>query len=134
MYQLEKFSATLLRLRKERGWTQTQLAEKIGIAPQSISKWECATGYPDVALFPIIAEVFAVPIGVLFGDAEEQPDKRFGMEEESPSPLKELRTKHPYALQGDQMKELFSFARRGGSLTEYYQNGAIYFLYKDEET
>lgn len=47
------------------------LAEKLGIAPQSISKWECGIGYPDVTLFPQIAELFGVEIGVLFGKSKE---------------------------------------------------------------
>lgn len=71
MYCLNKFSSVIFELRKERGWTQTALAEKLRIAPQSISKWERGLGYPDVTLFPLIAEVFGVDIGVLFGRGEE---------------------------------------------------------------
>ena len=67
MYHLNRFCNIIFELRKERGWTQTVLAEKLGIAPQSISKWECGIGYPDVTLFPLIAELFEVDIGVLFG-------------------------------------------------------------------
>ena len=71
MYHLNKFCNIIFELRKERGWTQTMLAEKLGIAPQSISKWECGIGYPDVTLFPLIAELFSVDIGVLFGQSKE---------------------------------------------------------------
>ena len=63
-------------LRKERGWTQNMLAEKLGISPQSVSKWECGIGYPDVTLFPIIAEEMQVPIGVLFGEYSVQNNVR----------------------------------------------------------
>lgn len=72
MYQLNKFCNIIFDLRKERGWTQTMLAEKLNIAPQSISKWECGIGYPNVTLFPVIAELFHVPIGVLFGEGSEE--------------------------------------------------------------
>ena len=72
MYQLSKFCNIIFDLRKERGWTQTMLAEKLNIAPQSISKWECGIGYPNVTLFPVIAELFHVPIGVLFGEGSEE--------------------------------------------------------------
>ena len=68
MYNLNQFCNIITFLRKERGWTQTQLAERIGIAPQSVSKWECGVGFPDVTLFPVIAELFDVPIGLLFGE------------------------------------------------------------------
>ncbi|MBQ4274620.1 MAG: helix-turn-helix transcriptional regulator [Clostridia bacterium] len=67
MYHLNKFCNIIFELRKERGWTQTMLAEKLGIAPQSISKWECGIGYPDVTLFPLIAEL-SVLILVFFLD------------------------------------------------------------------
>ena len=68
MYHLNQFCNIITALRKERGWTQTMLADMIGIAPQSVSKWECGVGYPDVTLFPVIADLFDVPIGVLFGE------------------------------------------------------------------
>ena len=63
MYQLNKFCNIIYKLRKEREWTQNNLAERLGIAPQSVSKWECGIGYPDVTLFPVIAELFGIPIG-----------------------------------------------------------------------
>ena len=74
MYHLNKFCNIIFELRKERGWTQSMLAEKLDIAPQSISKWECGIGYPDVTLFPLIAELFGVDIGVLFGQSEAEDE------------------------------------------------------------
>lgn len=68
MYNLNQFCNIIASLRKKKGWTQTVFAEKLGISPQSISKWECGIGYPDVTLFPVIAELLEVPIGTLFGD------------------------------------------------------------------
>ena len=68
MYHLNQFCNIITALRRKRGWTQTNLADRIGIAPQSVSKWECGVGYPDVTLFPVIADLFDVPIGVLFGE------------------------------------------------------------------
>lgn len=41
MYQLNRFCNIIFELRIEQGWTQTALADKLGISPQSISKWEC---------------------------------------------------------------------------------------------
>lgn len=72
MYNLKEFCNIIAMLRKEKGWTQTILAEKLGISAQSISKWECGIGYPDVTLFPAIAEVLSVPIDVLFGEKSEE--------------------------------------------------------------
>jgi len=72
MYNLKEFCNVIAGLRKERGWTQTALAEKLGISAQSISKWECGIGYPDVTMFPVIAEIFSVPIGVIFGEKSKE--------------------------------------------------------------
>ena len=54
-------------LRKEKKITQAQLAEKLGVSDQAISKWENDQCAPDVSLFPIIAEFFGVSIDRLFG-------------------------------------------------------------------
>ena len=54
-------------LRKEKKITQAQLAEKLGVSEQAISKWENDQCAPDVSLFPIIAEFFGVSIDRLFG-------------------------------------------------------------------
>ncbi len=70
-YDLQRFCIIISELRRQNGWSQTMLAEKIGISPQSVSKWECGIGYPDVTMFPVLAEVFSVPIGVLFGEKKE---------------------------------------------------------------
>ena len=84
MYQLDGFCNIAAELRKEKGWTQTALAEKLGISAQSVSKWECGIGYPDVTMFPVIAEVLSVPIGVLFGEKREEknmsPKYKYGKE------------------------------------------------------
>lgn len=80
MYQLNQFCNIIFNLRKERGWTQIILAEKLNIAPQSISKWECGIGYPDVTLFPMIAALFDVPIGVLFGETSKEEDMKISLD------------------------------------------------------
>ena len=56
-----------MELRKERGWTQSMLAKQMNLSAQSVSKWERGTGYPDIELFPVLAEIFDVDICVLFG-------------------------------------------------------------------
>ena len=46
--------------------TQKELAEKLGVSNQSISKWETAKSTPDIALLPILADVFHCYIDQLF--------------------------------------------------------------------
>ncbi len=57
----------IAKLRRERGMTQEALAEVIGVSAQTISKWENSTTWPDVALLPVIADVFGVTIDALYG-------------------------------------------------------------------
>ena len=46
-------TGTLLRrLRLERGWTQRQAAELLGVSAQAVSKWERGQGCPDVGMLP----------------------------------------------------------------------------------
>lgn len=50
----------IFRLRKERRMTQRQIAEKLHVSPQAVSKWECGQGCPDVSLLPALSELFGV--------------------------------------------------------------------------
>lgn len=54
-------------LRKGRNITQTELAEFLFLAPQTVSRWESGGGDPDIALLPKIAAFFGVSIDELFG-------------------------------------------------------------------
>ena len=45
-------------LRKQVGLTQTELAEKLGVSEQTVSKWENDKCYPDVSLLPLLANIF----------------------------------------------------------------------------
>jgi len=57
----------LALLRREKGFTQQQLADKLGVSVQAVSKWETNVCAPDVGHFPILAELFGVSIDRLFG-------------------------------------------------------------------
>lgn len=54
-------------LRKERNITQTELAEYLFLAPQTVSRWEVGNGTPETTLLPKIAAFFGVSIDELFG-------------------------------------------------------------------
>ncbi len=60
------------QLRLKAGLTQEQLAEKVGVVPQSVSKWENAAAMPDITALPMLAEVFGVTIDDLFDLTVEQ--------------------------------------------------------------
>ena len=54
-------------LRKEKKITQAQLAEKLGVSEQAVSKWENEQCAPDISLFPALADNFGVSIDRIFG-------------------------------------------------------------------
>lgn len=64
------FASNLRKLRKERGITQEQLAEAVGVSAQAVSKWEM-TSYPDAGLLPAIADKLGVTIDELYGRSRE---------------------------------------------------------------
>ena len=47
-------------LRRENGLTQAKLAEKVGVTDKAVSKWERDVSYPDISLFPSLADVLGV--------------------------------------------------------------------------
>ena len=72
----QETGALLRRLRRERGWTQRQVAERLGVSAQAVSKWERDQGIPDVGLLPHLAKIFGVSVeGLLDGGlATAAPD------------------------------------------------------------
>lgn len=62
-----EFSDIMKTLRKQRGLTQEQIAETLGVSCQAISKWETGGSFPDISLLPIIADYFGVSIDYLLG-------------------------------------------------------------------
>ncbi len=56
--------------RKRLGWTQEDLAGRIGVTPQTVSWWENG-GYPDITMLPVLADLFGLTVDELMGiDAE----------------------------------------------------------------
>ena len=56
----------IAKLRKEKGWTQSEFGEKLGVSNQAVSKWESEMNMPDVLLLPVIADLFGCYIDELF--------------------------------------------------------------------
>ena len=58
-------------LRKRNGWSQEELAEKLGVSRQSISKWESAQSTPDLNRILAMSALFDVSTDTLLKDEEE---------------------------------------------------------------
>ena len=61
-------SANIKRLRIEKNLTQEQLASKLGVSAQAVSKWETSETYPDGALLVPLANELDVSLDELFGN------------------------------------------------------------------
>jgi len=63
----DELAKNICRYRKEKGMTQEQLAQRLNLKFQSISKWERAQTLPDISLLPELSQIFGVSIDKLFG-------------------------------------------------------------------
>ena len=60
-------SENLKKYRLLKNLTQEDVAELLGITPQSVSKWERAECYPDITFLPTLANIFETSVDVLLG-------------------------------------------------------------------
>ena len=104
----KNFSDNFRLMRKQRGLTQDQIAETLGVSCQAVSKWETSASYPDISLLPIIADYFGVSVDYLIGhDTSKQLEEindtctrakeLFGQRKymEAVPMLREMLIKHP---------------------------------------
>jgi putative transcriptional regulator len=61
------FSENLKALRKEKGFSQEQLATRLNVVRQTISKWEKSTSVPDAEMLIQLADVLEVDVSDLLG-------------------------------------------------------------------
>ena len=63
----------IMTLRKEKGLTQEQLAERLNVSPQAVSKWENDVSCPDISIIPQLAEVLGISTDELLGVKPVEP-------------------------------------------------------------
>ena len=76
-----EFNEKLQNLRKQRGLTQEELAEKLYVSRTAISKWESGRGYPNIESLKAISKFFSVTVDELLSTDEiltiaEEDNKR----------------------------------------------------------
>ena len=77
-------------LRKANGMTQKDLAEKLNVSDKTVSRWERDDGVPDLAVIPVIAEIFDVTCDELLRGERKSPTERAETPENSdPTPKAE---------------------------------------------
>lgn len=68
---MESFAEKFAALRRGRGLTQEEVAERFGVSAQAVSKWENGVSMPDVSLLPDIADYFDITLDELLGRAKQ---------------------------------------------------------------
>lgn len=63
-------------LRRQKGLTQEELANHMGVSPQAVSKWENDQTCPDISALPKLAQLFGVTVDELLSGKEELPAVR----------------------------------------------------------
>lgn len=72
------FADKLIALRKKSGWSQEELAEKLGVTRQSVSKWEGAQSVPDIDKILQLSRLFGVTTDYLLKDELGEPEYTAG--------------------------------------------------------
>lgn len=66
------FGKKMMELRKKAGLTQEEVAKKLNVSPQAVSKWENNTSMPDIGLLTKIAALFNTSVDELLGHERTQ--------------------------------------------------------------
>lgn len=108
----------IAKLRKEKGLTQSQLAEMINVSNKTISRWETGEGYPEISLLVPLAKALGVSTDYLLKDASDegaQTQSETGTEEaaksesaSSETQTESVREEVPKQKHGERKAERFS--------------------------
>lgn len=77
------FADKLIKLRRQKGWSQEELAEKLDVTRQSVSKWESAQSVPDLERILQISDMFDVSLDYLLKENNEKTESIANVEEKA---------------------------------------------------
>ena len=121
-----KLAENIRSYRKSLGFTQEQLAERLGITLGAVSKWERGSSAPDLGYLMDLAELFHVSVDALIGfsmrgtDADTEADRIEEMN--SRAPVEEIAAEYDAALK----KFPNHFRLVGGAAETHRQIGTVY--------
>ena len=72
---MKTFSSKLLELRRRKGLSQEELADRLGVTRQSVSKWEGGAAMPELSKLVALSELFSVSVDYLVKDYLEEPER-----------------------------------------------------------
>ncbi len=69
---LDKVGKLIATLRKEKGLTQLQLGERLGVSDKSVSKWERGINAPDISLLNSLCEILDISVTELLNGEKNE--------------------------------------------------------------
>lgn len=82
------FADKLIKLRRQMGWSQEELAERMSVTRQSVSKWESMQSLPDIDRILQLSKLFGVSTDYLLKDEVEEVQKEARIYEETENSLR----------------------------------------------
>ena len=70
-----KIGNLIKELRKEKNYTQEQLAEKLGVTNKAVSKWETGRGMPDLAIIQELSKILGITVSTLLNGEENKEEE-----------------------------------------------------------
>ena len=70
---METLGSRIAAYRKAKGLTQEELADKLGVSSQAVSKWENDLSCPDIMLLPSLAKIFDTTTDELLSGKKDEP-------------------------------------------------------------
>ena len=95
------FSEKISALRKQKGWSQEELAEKLMVTRQAVSKWESAQSMPDLDKLVQLSEALGVSTDYLLKDEQMQS---------APAPAAAEQAAKPRRVTQEEAKAVFAAA------------------------
>ena len=80
MFDIMTMAENIKTYRNKRGLNQYEFAEKLGISPQAVSKWECGLSCPSVENLCVISEILDVSIDTLIGENSDSEKMMIGID------------------------------------------------------
>ena len=74
----------IINLRKQQGWSQEELAEKLQVSRQSVSKWECGDSVPEIEKIVLLGRIFQVTTDYLLKEEEDITACEYNQEQDFP--------------------------------------------------
>ncbi|MBQ2929951.1 MAG: helix-turn-helix transcriptional regulator [Clostridia bacterium] len=120
-----KIGENIRALRLQKGLTQEQVAQQLGVTYQAVSKWENGTNTPDIGLLPEIAKLFGVMIDALFHQDAVSPLAGLPVEDDGVIRIVQLRGRQVVAvtprMSPDDPAIEIAFPRNCNDRTQYFK-------------